>query len=286
MSEPISMRLLLESRYAALRPSEQKAADFILAHLGKAGQMTLAQTAQQAGVSQPTILRLIRAVGFSGFRAFQMALVEEQGRRSSHAMYGYHLSADETVASVPAHIISTTIRSLESMLKYISGEMMENCVERIRSARKIAVFGVENSIVTCRDLCTKLLYLGLPCVFYEDCYLQKIVAGSLTEHDLAIGVSYSGSSRDTVDVMETARKSGANTIVLTNFRDSRIAQYADVLLCASNEQLLYGDAIFSRTAQIAIADMLYWGVILSDYDRYAAVLDRSSQIICDKAYTP
>lgn len=86
--------------------------------------------------------------------------------------------------------------------------------------------------------------------------------------------------------METARKSGANTIVLTNFRDSRIAQYADVLLCASNEQLLYGDAIFSRTAQIAIVDMLYWGVILSDYDRYAGVLDRSSQIICDKAYTP
>ena len=286
MSEAISLRLLLESRYAALRPSEQKAADYILAHLSEAGQMTLAQTAQRAGVSQPTVIRLARAVGFTGFRTFQMALIEEQGRRSSHVMHGYHLTAEETVASVPAHIVSTSIRSLETMLKYISGEMIERCVELIRSAGKIAVFGVENSVVTCRDLCTKLLYLGLPCVFYEDCYLQKIVAGSLTEHDLAIGVSYSGSSRDTVDVMETARKSGANTIVLTNFRDSRIAQYADVLLCASNEQLLYGDAIFSRTAQIAIVDMLYWGVILSDYDRYAAVLDRSSQIICDKAYTP
>ena len=53
--------------------------------------------------------------------------------------------------------------------------------------------------------------------------MQKIVAGSLTEHDLAIGISYSGSSKDTVDVMETARKSGAHTIVLTNFRDARIA---------------------------------------------------------------
>ena len=178
MSEPISMRLLLESHYAALRPSEQKAADFILAHLGEARQMTLAQTAQQAGVSQPTILRLIRAVGFSGFRAFQMALVEEQGRRNSHAMYGYHLSADETVASVPAHIISTTIRSLESMLKYISGEMMENCVERIRSARKIAVFGVENSIVTCRDLCTKLLYLGLPCCFMRTVTCRRSSPGA------------------------------------------------------------------------------------------------------------
>lgn len=284
--QELSLRLLLESRYAALRPSEQRAADFILAHLAEAGQLTLAQTAERAGVSQPTVIRLARAAGFSGFRAFQLALVEEQARRGARAMYGYDLTANETVASVPAHIVSTTIRSLETMLKYVSGELIEKCVALLRSAGKIAVFGVENSVVTCRDLCTKLLYLGLPCVFYEDCYLQKIVAGGLTENDTAIGVSYSGSSRDTVDVMETARKSGANTIVLTNFRDSRIAQYADVLLCASNEQLLYGDAIFSRTAQIAIVDMLYWGVILSDYDRYAAVLDRSSQIICDKAYAP
>ena len=42
MSEAISLRLLLESRYASLRPSEQKAADYILAHLSEAGQMTLA----------------------------------------------------------------------------------------------------------------------------------------------------------------------------------------------------------------------------------------------------
>lgn len=286
MPDSISLHLLLESRYANLRPSERKAADFILAHPAEASRLTLAQTAEQAGVSQPTVIRLARALGFSGFRAFQLALVGEQARRGKHAMYGYDLGADETVASVPAHIVSTTIRSLESMLKYISGEMIEQCVELLRSAGKIAVFGVENSIVTCRDLCTKLLYLGLPCVFYEDCYLQKIVAGSLTGQDVALGISYSGSSRDTVDVMETARESGAHTIVLTNFRDSRIARYADLLLCSSNEQLLYGDAIFSRTAQIAIVDMLYWGVILSDYDRYAAVLDRSSQIICDKAYTP
>ena len=206
--------------------------------------------------------------------------------RSAHAMHGYHLSAEESVASVPAHIVSTTIRSLETMLKYISGEMIEKCVTLLRQAGKIAIFGVENSIVTCRDLCTKLLYLGLPCVFYEDCYLQKIVAGHLSRDDVAIGISYSGSSRDTVDAMETARASGAHTIVVTNFRNARLAKSAEQLLCASNEQLLYGDAIFSRTAQIAIVDMLYWGVILSDYDRFAAVLDQSSRIICDKAYEP
>ena len=73
--QELSLRLLLESRYAALRPSEQRAADFILAHLADAGQLTLAQTAERAGVSQPTVIRLARALGFSGFREFQLALV-------------------------------------------------------------------------------------------------------------------------------------------------------------------------------------------------------------------
>lgn len=46
MKNPVSLRLLLESHYTALRPSEQKAADFILAHLAEAGRMTLAQAAK------------------------------------------------------------------------------------------------------------------------------------------------------------------------------------------------------------------------------------------------
>ena len=81
MPDSISLHLLLESRYANLRPSERKAADFILAHPAEASQLTLAQTAEQAGVSQPTVIRLARALGFSGFRAFQLALVGEQARK-------------------------------------------------------------------------------------------------------------------------------------------------------------------------------------------------------------
>ena len=46
MPDSISLHLLLESRYANLRPSERKAADFILAHPAEASQLTLAQTAE------------------------------------------------------------------------------------------------------------------------------------------------------------------------------------------------------------------------------------------------
>ena len=63
-----------------------------------------------------------------------------------------------------------------------------------------------------------------------------------------------------------------------------ISKYADLTLCTSHDQYLYGDAIFSRTSQIAIVDMIYMGILLSDYDAYAKQLDKSSRIIQDKAY--
>lgn len=99
-----------------------------------------------------------------------------------------------------------------------------------------------------------------------------------------MGISYSGSSRDTVDTLKAAKKQGAVTIALTNFRDSPLSKYADYVLCSSQKQFFYGDAIFSRTTQLAVVDMLYMGILVSDYTRFAGLLDKNSKKISDRAY--
>ena len=72
-----------------------------------------------------------------------------------------------------------------------------------------------------------------------------------------------------MEAVKAAKKSKATTIVITNFRDSVISRYADLLICTSQEQLFYGDAIFSRTSQLALVDMIYMGLLISNYDQYA-----------------
>lgn len=84
--------------------------------------------------------------------------------------------------------------------------------------------------------------------------------------------------------MKIAKKSGATTIVITNFKDSAISKYADLLICTSQDQMFYGDAIFSRTSQLLLVDMIYMGLLISRYETYSQKLDRSSKIISDKAY--
>ena len=84
--------------------------------------------------------------------------------------------------------------------------------------------------------------------------------------------------------MKLAKRKGASTIVLTNYDDVLIGKYADIMLCTGNRQQLYGNAIFSRTSQIAVVDMNYTGSILRDYPKYTKKLDESSRIVRNQTY--
>ena len=112
---------------------------------------------------------------------------------------------------------------MEDNLKNISVKTYENVIKAIKNAQIIDIYSVENSNVIAKDLLTKLLYLGFQCRHMDDTYHQRIAASNLTSKDVAIGISYSGCSEDTIKAMKAAKKSGATTIAVTNFKDSVIS---------------------------------------------------------------
>lgn len=290
MKNKITKRI--ESGYGDLRPSEKQAADYILEQLEQIPDLPIDRLAKAAGVSQPTVLRMLKALGYKGYKDFRYQLVAElaksgtgpEGDGLPQLMYGYTLDKKDGLEKIPMNITVTTERMLEETLKNFSGKTYKRVIEALKNARLIDIYGVENSEVMAVDLLTKLLYLGLPCRHFTDCYLQQIAAGRLTDRDVAVGISYSGESKDTVDTMRAAKRSGACTIAITNFKDSTICKYADILICTSQNQHFYGNAIFSRSTQILIVDMIYMGIISSDYEHYVEQLNKCEKVVRDKAY--
>ena len=285
-----NIRKQIEKGYADLRRSEKLAADYVLEHMGQIPDLSIDRLAHNAGVSQPTVLRMLRSAGFSGYRDFCYRLVAELAKKAEAGeggkgpMYGYTLDKSTPLKEIPFNMAATTQKMLEETVKNFSGKIYQKTVEALANARLIDIYGVENSEATALDLLTKLLYLGLPCRYFSDCYHQQIAAGALTPGDVAVGISYSGESKDTVDSLRTAKKAGARTIAVTNFKDAAISRYADILICTSQEQLMYGDAIFSRSCQILVVDMIYMGIISLDYDRFTDRLKRCEKVVQEKAY--
>lgn len=225
------LELIIREKYADLRKSEKRAADYLLQYEGDGRTLTLEQFAAGANVSQPTVLRFLRALGYKGFKDFRYVLAqkEPEEKENGYFLYGSTVMEGDTISELPAKLIGTSIGQLKDTLKNLS-------------------------------------------------------AAELEKGDLAIGISYSGCSISTVDAMRIAKKAGAKTIAITNFENTLLEKYADIVLVTSNQHFLYGDAIFSQVSQLAVVDMIYTGVLLSDYDRYTKILDRSSKIISKQAY--
>ena len=155
----------------------------------------------------------------------------------------------------------------------------------LATARTIDIYGVENSMTPANDLLTKLTYLGLNCRMHTDAYLQQISAAHLGVADVAVAVSHSGCSMDTVKALKQARKTGAGTIAITSPKEPLLAKYADVCLNTGGQALsIYGTAIFSRIPDLAVVDLLYMGIIQSDYERFSRNLDKSGAVIADRGY--
>lgn len=270
----------IQKKHSELSKSEKVAADYILNYKNNYENLSISKMSEKANISQPTIIRFARALGYKGFKELKYALLQNStAPKKLNPMDGFELTGIEKVEDIPAKITATAISLLETSLKSISSSDFSRLINILKKAENITIFAIENSSVVAMDLIVKLSYLGFNCTYNSDPYLQKVNASNLKKGSVAIGISYSGYSSITVENLKTAKKAGATTVALTNFNKAPISKFADITIYSSNRQYFYGDAIFSRTAQLAIIDMIYIGLITSDYNKYTKKLDKNKELI-------
>ena len=114
------------SGYGDLRKSEKKAADYILKNMEQAAELSIDRLAEAAGVSQPTVLRMLRAFGFSGYKDFKYQLVSElaqseaEQQGEAEPMFGYTLRKQDTLEEIPSYMTATAAGMMEETLKNFS----------------------------------------------------------------------------------------------------------------------------------------------------------------------
>ena len=167
---------------------------------------------------------------------------------------------------------------MEDTLKNLSVFELMKASKIMSASKQVLILAAENSSAAAEDLASKLIYLGINAVYHQDIYRQSMAAGSLTEGDAAVGISYTGYSSCTVKALRRAGDAGAATVAITNFEDSLINRYADIILCTGNQQHLYSNTLYSRCSQLAVVDMIYCGILSSDYEKYSEKIKRQSRI--------
>ena len=251
--------------YEALRKSERKVADIILGDPSVMGRVNMVTLAEQAGVSQPTVARLCKRVGCSGFAELKLRMVQEVA--AGTPFIPGHVSVDDAPAEVANKIFTSAASTLLSVRDSLDVRAVEHASELLASAGRIEFFGCGTSGVVAQDAYHRFCRLDIRCGFHQDSVMQQVAASTLGEGEVAVIVSYTGRTRSTVALAQACREAGGALIGITA-EGSPLAEHCHVVLDAhiTEDTELYLPTS-SRLAQLAIVDVLAASVFLQRRDR-------------------
>jgi len=273
----------LREMKASLRNAEEQVANYILLHHGEIINLTITELAEQAGVSEATVVRMCQKLGYKGFQELKIALALELVKPVQAIHEEIH--EDDEVDQAVEKVFRGNMFAIENTLRVLSMGEMKKAVDALANARKIEIYGVGGSGPVARDAAHKLMKTGIPCVAYDDPHMQIMSASLLGPGCVAIGISHSGSSKDIVEALSVAKAAGATTISISNYAKSPIDKVSDIKLATASKETSYRtEGTASRIAQLCIIDALFVGVGLKRTGDIVENIQKTRRAVVIKHY--
>lgn len=246
-----------------LTPLEARIVEMVLGKRDFDENTQLKEIAADAGVSEPLIIKIVKKLGYAGFRDFRTALTD-YNRQPTTELH-QELSPDDKGRELAQKVFRTSLHALEETLAIFDPDSFERAADLIFNARQRDFYGIGGSAQIARDVAHKFLRIGVRTSVFDDAHMMLMSASLLTEGDVAIGFSHSGTTTAVIEPLELARKRGARIIVLTNYATSPLAAIADVVLCSTAQgSPLLGENAAARIAQLVIFDAVFAAVAQRD----------------------
>lgn len=274
----------VHQRRPRMTGAEERIADFILADPDAIPGLTITALAEASGVSTGSIVRFCRGVADMGYPEFRLALASELGResrsRERFKISDGEVSPTDTPAQTVSKIAFMEAETIERTARDLDLDALENVVESLISARRIDIYGSGSSALAGQDLQHKLHRAGYFAQSWTDQHLALTSSSLLGAEDVAIALSHSGRTQESVEALRIARATGAITIAITNAPESPLALAADlVLTTAANETRYRSGAMASRIAQLAVIDFIFVRIAQRGFDRMASNLHLSFEAV-------
>ena len=241
-----------------MRRSERKVAETVLADPGAVITMRIIDLANKASVSEPTVVRFCRALGFEGFQSFKVQLAQHLG--SSPSFRQFSVSAGDSVADLSRKVFDSTIGSLLKVRDELDEVALEKAIQALCQAERVEFYGFGASGSVAIDAQHKFFRLQVSAAAYTDPHIQHMSAISLKENDVVVAISQSGLTKALIQSVHLAREAGATIIGLVP-ESTPLAE-----LCAlpihinvkENQQVF--TPVASRIAHLLVIDVLAMGV--------------------------
>ena len=274
---------LIRTELPRLAGSLRKVGELILEDPASVTHASAAELGRRTGTSQATVTRFCRAIGLDSYQHLLIELAQERGRGEvsdwGSAEIGPDISPDDDLERVVQVVGSADLRAVQQTIDRIDLDAMERAAQAVARARRIDVYGVGGSGAVAQETETRLFRIGCSVRGWTEVHAAATSAALLTPADVAIGISHSGATRETIEPFELAKERGATTVAITSDPRSPLAKAAGIrLISATTETSFRTGSIGGRHSVLVLIDCLYVRVAQLSYQRASASLALTDHI--------
>ncbi len=256
--KPAALTQTISNELQAMRKSERKVGQFVLAQPDEVIRMRIVDLAEQAEVSEPTVVRFCRAVGCDGFQDFKLALAQQLA--SSPSIGQIAVTDSDSTAEYSFKVFDSTVDSLLKVRDNLDLEMLDRAVQALCAAKRVEFYGFGASAAVAFDAQHRFFRLQLATAAYSDPHLQNMSATSLSPDDVVVAFSQSGRTKALLDSIALVKTRGAKVIALAPSQ-SPVAEAATIPITIDvKEDIQIYTPLSSRIAHLAVIDVLAIGV--------------------------
>lgn len=265
----------LNSSLPGFSQQERRIAKCILQSPASLINLSITGFAEQCQVSPSTVTRFCKTFHFKGYPDFKMRLAAELAQQPAEATY-QDIVAGGDLQSIATAMEANHVASITDTTRLLDMEQLAAAVNALSVARRIDLYGAATSSIVAQDFYQKLVRIGKNSTAFADFHMQITSASALEPGDVAVAVSYSGETPETIRALRCAKDSGATTISISKYGNSTLASLADLPLFSSSLEagMRRGD-MASRIAQLHIIDILFMGMVSTGFKDYVPKLENS-----------
>ena len=266
--------------------AEKKVGEFVLNNPKEVLYMSITDLAEKCDVGDTSVFRFCKTLNLKGYQDFKMMLAQSLTPDTEEAQpLSDKITLNDSTLDVAKKVLLTNVNALNETFDLIKTDVIDEAVKLMLEAERIVFFGVGTSMITAMEGANKFMRITPKVEFINDPHLQAMRAALLTPKDIAVAISYSGSTKDTIEVVDIAKKKGAKIICITRFIKSPLTAHSDVtLLCGANEGPLQGGSLSAKLSQLYLLDVLYMEYFKHSSDKSKTNTELTSEAVSNKLY--
>ena len=254
----------ISNGYYHFTAAEKRVSEYVLEHKTAVQYMSISELADECGVAEATISRFCRRLKLKGYNAFKLALAKagaeesNQGRVSTPEMQKEVVGQEDSLIELGRKLCNSHVSALNQGLALLQPERIKQAVDLMCGAERVYFMGQGGSMLISMVAANQFSTVSPRFFAVQDSHIQASTVALLSSKDVVVFFSYSGSTKELMEIMGLARNCGARVILITRFSKSPGAALADVVLqCGSNEGPLQLGSMPAKMAQLFLVDVLF-----------------------------